>query len=49
MTSLQFGKELLLVPARVISILKGELRAINTDPDNKKEEGLVPVLILEER
>ena len=43
MTSLQFGKELPSVPARVVPILKEKLRVINTDPHNKKEKGFVPV------
>ena len=43
MTSLQFDKELPSVLAGVVPILKEKLRAINTDPHNKKEEGLVPI------
>ena len=45
MTSLQFGKDLLLMSAGVVLILKGELKMINTDPHHKKEEGLVLVPI----
>ena len=43
MTFLQFGKEFPSVPAGVVSILKGELRVINTDPHNEKEKGLILV------
>ena len=42
MTSLQFDKDLLLAPTRVVPIPKWELRMTNTDPHNK-EKGLVPV------
>ena len=44
MTSLQFGKELPSVPAGVIPIPKGGLKLVNTDPHNKKEKGLDPIL-----
>jgi len=43
MTSLQFGRNLLLVPVRVLPIPKGELKVINIDPYHKEEKGLVPV------
>jgi len=42
-TSLQFGKELLSVPAGVVPVSKGELRVINTDPHNKMGKGLFPI------
>ena len=41
---IQFGQNLLLAPTGVVLILTGELRVINTDPHNKKEKGLIPVL-----
>jgi len=44
MMSLKLGIELPSVPTGVVSILKGELRVINTDPPNKKEKGLVPIM-----
>jgi len=44
MTSLQFGRYLLSVPAGVIPILKRELKVVNIDPHHKKEKGLVHVL-----
>jgi len=40
---IQFGRDLQPAPTGVVSILKGELRVINTDPHNQKEEGLVHV------
>jgi len=40
---IQFGRNLPPAPTRVVSIPKGELRVINTDPYNQKEKGLVPV------
>ena len=43
MSSLQFGKELPLVPAGVVLTPKGKMRVINTDPHNKREKGLIPV------
>jgi len=43
MTSLQFGKDLLPAPTRVVSIPKEKIRVIDTDPHNKKEKGLVSV------
>ena len=43
MTSLQFGRNLLLVPAGMVPIPKGELKVINADPHHKKVEGLVHV------
>ena len=42
-TPLQFGYDLLPAPTGVVSIPKGELKVINTDPPNKKEKGLVLV------
>jgi len=49
MTSLQFGKEFLSALAKVVPILKGKLRVINTDPHNKKEKALSLFLLPEER
>jgi len=43
MTSPQFGKDLPSVPARVVSIPKGELNVINIDSHHKEEKGLVHV------
>ena len=43
MTTLQIGKKLPSVLAGMVSIPKGELRVINTDPYNKKDKGLVLV------
>ena len=40
---IQFGRDLLPVPTRVVPISKGELRAINTDPHNQKGKVLIPV------
>ena len=42
MTSFQFEKELPSVPAGVVTIPEKELRVINTNPHNKKED-LIPV------
>ena len=43
MISIQFGRDLPSVPARVIPIPKGELKVINTDPHHKEEKGSVTV------
>ena len=43
MTYPRFGRDLLSVPARMVSIPKGKLNVINTDPHHKEEKGLVPV------
>jgi len=40
---IQFGRNLLLTPIGVVSILKGELKVINTDPHNQREKALIPV------
>ena len=40
---IQFDRDLSLAPTGVVPIPKGELRAVNTDPYNEKEKGLVPV------
>ena len=38
---IQFRRNLLLAPTRVVFIPKGELRMINTDPHNQREKGLI--------
>ena len=43
MTSLQFGRDLLSVPAEVVPISKGKLKVVNIDSHHKEEKGLVPV------
>ena len=40
---IQFDQDLPPVPTGVVPIPKGELRAINTDPHNQNEKGLVPI------
>ena len=41
---IQFGRNLPLVPIRVVLIPKGKLRVtISTDPHNQKEKGFIPV------
>ena len=45
---IQFSRNLLLAPIRVVPIPKGELRVINTDPQNQKDKGLISVLISRE-
>jgi len=42
MTSLQFGKDLPLVPTGVVPIPTGELRVINTNPHHQEEKGFCP-------
>jgi len=41
---LQFDRDLLLAPIRIVFTSIGKLRLINTDPHNKKEKGLIPVI-----
>jgi len=43
MISLQFGRDLVSVPARVLPIPKRELKVVNIDPHHKEEKGLVPI------
>ena len=43
MTFIQFGRDLPLAPGRVISIPKGKLKVINTNPHHREEKGLVLV------
>ena len=42
MLFLQFGVQPPM-PARVVPILEGELKVINTDPHHQREKGFVPV------
>ena len=43
MTSLQFGRDPLSVPAVVVPIPKEKLKVVNTNLHHKKEKSLVPV------
>ena len=43
MTPLQFGRDLLSVPARVVLIPKRKLKVVNIDLHRKQEKGLVPI------
>ena len=49
MTSIQFGKKLMPVPAGVVPIPKGELRVINIDPHHQGERVLSLSLLPKER
>ena len=40
---IQFDRDLLQTPTRVVPIPKGELRVVNTDPQNQKEKDLIPI------
>jgi len=40
---IQFGWDLQLVSIRVVPILKGQLRVVNTNPHNQKEKCLISV------
>ena len=42
-SSIQFGWDLPPALTRVVPILKGKLRVINTDPHNQKEKGLISI------
>ena len=49
MTSLQLGRDLSPVPTGVVSIPKGELRVINTDPPTRRKKDLSLSLLLAQR
>ena len=43
MTPLQFGRDLLSVPGRVVPIPKRKLKVVNINLHSKEEKGLIPV------